>query len=113
MGGPCRCCLRQEMRSIERWNGRSWKVEKLKSWRVKGFLDSLLTLQLWDYRDRPLNLSGKGLYDCGELHIGGGVGGNRVGGHNHLPGFPSLPFLPGLPTLEAWPPTCLVYREAL
>src|SRR2546427_11848223 len=80
MGGPCRCCLRQEMRSIERWNGRSWKVGKLKSWRVKGFLDSLLTLQLLDYRDRLLNLAGKALYDCGELHIGGGVGGTGLRG---------------------------------
>src|SRR2546422_4436709 len=83
MGGPCRCCLRQEMRSIERWNERSWKVEKLKSWRVKGFLDSFLTLQLsnfWTILIGPLNLSGKGLYDCGELHIGGGPGGNRLGG---------------------------------
>src|SRR2546426_12575381 len=97
MGGTCCCCLRKEMRSIERWNGRSWKVEKLKSWRVKGFLDSLLTLQLWDYRDRPLNLSGKGLYDCGELHIGGGVGGSGGGAHLRLRGAPRLPCLAGVP----------------
>src|SRR2546426_8880315 len=104
MGGPCRCCLRQEMRSIERWNERSWKVEKLKSWRVKGFLDSFLTLQLsnfWTILIGPLNLSGKGLYDCGELHIGGELGETGLRVHISLPGLPSLPCLPGLPTWEA------------
>src|SRR2546422_8365276 len=84
MGGPCRWCRLQGTRSTGRWNERSWRVEKLKSWRVKGFLDSLLTLQLLDYLDRSLNLSGKGLYDCGELHIGGEVGGSRVRGDHSL-----------------------------
>src|SRR2546428_14193346 len=106
MGGPCRCCLRQEMRSIERWNGRSWKVEKLKSWRVKGFLDSLLTLQLWDYRDRPLNLSGKGLYDCGELHIGGASSGKRLRAHSCLSRSAPVSPLPGCPPTAGGPSTC-------